>query len=106
MKKIGLTFLAVLIMMSGVSLASAQDAVSPEKAALIKELFEATGGRQSFNDIMLSMISSERQESKIMIDKLTGDFEMGTPAQNAEFAKIVNESIERIMSRAHEFFEK
>lgn len=117
MNKIILTFLAVLITVSSASLASAQDlvitegtkvqaAVSPEKAALIKELFEATGGRETFNDMISNIMSAEREQSKHMMDKIVGDLSTSTPAEKAEMAKIANESVDRINARTEEFFKK
>ena len=105
MKKIGFGFLSVLIIMLGVNMAQAQDSISAEKTALIKELFEATGGKQNAKDIMSNMIAAQREQSKGMIDKLTADFKTSTPAENAKIAKIVDESMERIMTRTQEFLE-
>lgn len=105
MKKIGFGFLAAIMILLGVNMVLAQDTISTEKSALIKELFEATGGRQNFKDIMSNMISAQREQFKSLTDKLTSDFNTGTPAEKEQVSKIVNESMDRIMSRTQAFIE-
>ena len=106
MKKIGLGFLAGLIMMVGVNFALAQDSISAEKTALIKELVEVTGGKQSFDDIMTSVFAGQREHTKTMMDSLFADDKMMSPADKAMFAKMAQESVERATARAQEYFTK
>ena len=106
MRKLGSTFLAVLFIVSGVSLARAQDSVTPESNALIKELIEVTGGRQQFNDIMSMMMKLQREQSKEMMDGLFKDETGLASADKAMLSKMVDESMERITVRSQEFFTK
>lgn len=105
MKKIGFGFLAI-IMMLGVNMALAQDSVSAEKTALIKELVEVTGGKQSFDEIMTTVFASQREQTKLMMDGLFADDKTMSPADKAMFTKMVEETVERVTTRAQEYFTK
>jgi uncharacterized protein len=105
MKKIGLGLLTALIMMLGVNTAWAQDTISPEKSALIKELIEVTGVRQNFNSTISNILSFQRQTAKDMLEQLADD-KSGTTGGKEKFAEIVDESVERAMARVQKFFDE
>ena len=105
MKKIGLAFLAVVITMSGVMSAGAQDSsVSAEKTALIKEMIEISNIKQNFKEMMSNMTSMQRKQSKDMMNDLISGYKTLTRAEKAEITEMANETVERILSRSEEFF--
>ncbi len=106
MKKLGLAFLAVFVMISGANLVCAQDAVSPEKVKLIKELVEVSGGKRQFNDIVSSMMMFQEGQSSEMMTDFMKDEKSLTPAQKEEAIDLLKETNDRLAVRAREFFTK
>lgn len=106
MRKLGSVFLAVFVTIAGASLVCAQDAVSPEKVKLIKELVEVSGGQRQFNEIVSNMMKFQQAQSTAMITEIVDEAKDLTPAQNAETIKLLKESTDRIGIKATEFFTK
>lgn len=106
MRKFGLAIVAVVILISGVNVARAQDSVSPESASLVKELVEVTGGKQTFNDIVSGTMSFQNAQTRQMLNDLFKDDSDSTRADKAMFSKMTEEVIARIETRSKEFFTK
>lgn len=107
MQKLGLIFLAILIVTSSVSLAHAQEAVSSERAALVKQIAEVTGGKEQFNAMISASIESQRDVFKQTFNTLVKDAKHSTPGMNdPALAKLMDESMDRVSTRSQEFFTK
>lgn len=104
MQKIGLIFIAILILVTNVSLARSQDKVSAESTALVKELIEVTGGKKQFDDIMTGIISVQRDQSAEMLNELFKNDKGIRPTDKKILADMVAESVERITVKAQDFF--
>ncbi len=94
--------LAIFILCGGQLLA--QQSVSPEKQALIREFLEVTGGQKRANEVVDIMISFQEKESPKMISSLIEQESDLTSAQKQELQQMAAESAERVGSRTREFF--
>ncbi len=106
MRKLGSVFLAVFVTIAGASLVCAQDAASPEKVKLIKELVEVSGGQRQFNDIVTGMMNFQEEQSAELMTDIFKDDKVLTPAQREEALKLLKETNDRIGVKAREFFTK
>jgi len=82
----------------------AQQSISPEKQALIKEFLESTGGQKQANEIVNVMIAHQENEAPKMISSLVEDDKSLTPAQKEELRQSTAETTERLSRRFREFF--
>ncbi|MEJ7701426.1 MAG: DUF2059 domain-containing protein [Pyrinomonadaceae bacterium] len=82
----------------------AQQTVSPEKQALIREFFEASGGQKSANEMVEVMISFQEKEMPKTISSLIENDKNLTPTKKQELKRMTTESTERIGKRFREFF--
>lgn len=106
MRKFVLAIAAVVFMISGAGMARAQGTISPESAALVRELVEVTGGKQQFNEIVTGMMSFQGAQTKQMMDDLLKDDKDIPTADKAMLLKTMEEANERIEARIKEFFTK
>jgi len=104
MKRSILIFITVLITACGVSGVYAQEAVSPERAALIREFVEASGGKEEFNEIIDNSMASQQEGFKQMSERLFNDDQRLTAADKVVVMKMVQESMDRLNLKAKEFF--
>lgn len=108
MQKIKIEFLLIVALVAvfccGTS--SAQQTVSPEKQALVRELFEVTGGRKNIEEMtQLIFANQEKELPKIMLSLIEGDKNL-TQAQKQELKKSTDEMAGRVNQRNREFLQK
>jgi len=103
MKKLVHVFLAALILVAGAEFARSQDAVTPERTALVKELIEATGGKKQFDDISSSMLDMQTASASQVFDSVFADDKTLTAADRAMIKDLTTESIDRMMAKSKEF---
>jgi hypothetical protein len=102
--KLNFLFLATVIFVFCGSSSFAQQTVSPEKQALIKEFLEATGGQKSANEMADMMLAFQEKETLKMLSSLVENDKNLTPAQKREMRLSMAETAERINKRNREFF--
>lgn len=111
MKKTGLVLLGLFIVVSGSLVASAQDLVaelpnpvSPEKAALIREMAEVTGGKDGFNELMKSMYSfDDSQAVPIIVMAIDADKTL-SPSAKVEAKKMATDAAKRTSAKVQTYF--
>jgi hypothetical protein len=99
--------LLTALMLSGcVSVSYAQDTITPEKRALIKELFEVTGVTKNL-DTMLDTISKQQEKDlpKSIAQSVARDRNL-TPRERAELEEQVKQSSLRATQRMNEVFRR
>ena len=96
-------FLATVIFVFGGSVSFAQQTISPEKQALIREFLEVTGGQKSANEMIDLMLAFQEKESPKMLSSLIEQDKNLTPAQKQELQQMAAESAERVGKRIREF---
>jgi len=102
--KIKLCLIAITFILLWGNASRAQQTISPEKKALIKEFLEVTGGREGTDQIINVMLSSiEKEITKTMALLLEQDPNL-TPAQKKEMQKDLEESAARWNQRYRELF--
>lgn len=97
-------FLTAFIFIFGCSGAFAQQTISAEKQALIKELMEATGGQKTDNDMIETMIAFQEREIPKMISALIDGDKNLTLAEKNQMRQSAIEAAERITKRTRDFF--
>lgn len=108
MQKIKIKFLLIvgLIAVFCCGTSSAQQTVSPEKQALVRELFEVTGGRKSIEETtQLIFANQEKEFPKIMLSLIEGDKTL-SQAQKQELKKSAGETAARVNQHNREFLQK
>lgn len=108
MQKIKIEFLLIVALVAvfccGTS--SAQQTVSPEKQALVRELFEVMGLRKNIEETtQLIFANQEKELPKIMLSLIEGDKNL-TQAQKQELKKSTDEMAGRVNQRNREFLQK
>ncbi len=105
MQKLNLKFLfftiTILFLCAGQGLA--QQDISAEKQALIREFLEVMGGQKSANEMMDMMITFQEKESPKMISSLIEQDDNLTSAQKQELQQMTAESAKRVSKRIREF---
>ncbi len=97
-------FLTTFIFLFGCSSAFAQQIISAEKQALIKELLESMGGPKTSIDIMETMIAFQEQEVPNMMAALIDGDKNLTLAEKIEIRQATADSAKRITKRTRDFF--
>lgn len=97
-------FLAAVTIVFYVSSSFAQQTISTEKQALIREFLEASGGRKNANKMVEVMISFQEKEMPKTISSLIDNDKNLTPAKKQELKQMTVKSAERISNRFREFF--
>jgi hypothetical protein len=105
MKKLNLNFL-ILVALTFVfcSPTFAQQPVSAEKQALIREFLEASGGQKTANKMVEVMISFQEQEMPKRMSSMVDLDKKLTSAQRQELKQMTVASAERSISRFRQFF--
>jgi hypothetical protein len=102
--KLNFLFLAALIFVFCGSSSFAQQGVSPEKQALIREFLEVTGTQKSVNEMADLMLSFQEKETSKMLLSLVENDKNLTPARKREMRQSLTETAERVSNRYREFF--
>jgi len=84
--------------------AQAQDNVSPEKVALIKELLRLTGSEENTHKIFDSMVELQKAESERTLKSMIEDDKSMSAADKAEAKKMFVETFDRMMAKLERFF--
>ena len=103
MKKLIVVGFATLLLVFS---ASAQQTISPEKLALIKELLEVTGASENADKTADIMLSFQEKESIKMVESLIEDDKNLTPDDKKLMKERSAASMERMMTRVREFYAK
>ena len=94
---------AAFVFIFGCGAAFAQQTISPEKQALIKELLEVSGGQKGANDMVDTMITFQEREAPKMISSLIESDKNLAPAQKNELRRSIDDSAKRVTKRIREF---
>jgi len=100
--KVGLLTCAVIISFAVV--ASAQQQITPEKRALIKELLEVTGGQKNAQAIIDAILSQNEKNLPKLLSAIYSDDKTLTPDEKTHLQQEFAESFVRISKRLHELF--
>ncbi|PYT00907.1 MAG: hypothetical protein DMF63_04365 [Acidobacteria bacterium] len=106
MKKLLLTFLSIGIIALVGGQAIAQQKVSPEKEALVKELLEVTGSTKSVTDVMDVMMGFQKVEFEKSISSMIADDKTMSAEEKAAMKQSALESMDRVTKRTVDFFTK
>ena len=106
MRYVKLSFLFLVFMAVGGGVASAQEAVSAEKLALIREYLQVAGGSKSANERTDMMLSFQEAESAKMAASMIEMDDKLSPSDKAAAKKMTVEISQRTMKRTREFFSK
>ena len=106
MRYVKLSFLFLVFMAVGGDVASAQEAVSAEKLALIREYLQVAGGSKSANERTDMMLSFQEAESAKMAASMIEMDDKLSPSDKAAAKKMTVEISQRTMKRTREFFSK
>ncbi len=102
--KLNFLFLAAVIFIFGGSTSFAQQTVSLEKQALIREFLEVTGGQKRANEMVEMMVAFQEKEMPKMLASLIENDKSLTPAQKQEMRRTTTETAEQVSRRYREFF--
>ena len=96
--------LTVLMLVGSASGAHAQEqqTITPEKRALIKELFEVTGLTQTVNSMMNMMIEQSEQELPSILSQSNSRNQNMTPEERAAREQKVRETTARVNRKFRE----
>jgi len=103
MQKLKFLFFTITILVLCGSQSLAQQSVSPEKQALIREFLEVMGGQKSANEMIDMMLAFQEKESPKMLSSLIEQDKNLTPTQKQELQQMTAESAERVGKRIREF---
>ena len=106
MKKLIVAGFAALLLVFSAGQVLAQQAMSPEKLALIKELLEVTGASENADKTADMMLSFQEKEAAKMVESLIEDDNNLSPDDKARMKEASTASMERMMTRVREFFAK
>jgi len=106
MNKLLLSLLGAVFILIGCDHSLAQQKVTPEKEALIKELLEVTGATKSVRDVAAAMMKYQQSESETLISSMIDDDRNITPAEKTELKKTITESVANMTRRISEFYSK
>jgi hypothetical protein len=97
-------FLTTFVFIFGCTATFAQQAISPEKQALVKEFMEAMGGQKTATELIDTMVKFQEQEAPKMISSLIEADENLTAAQKDQLRQSITESTERVNKQTRDFF--
>lgn len=106
MHKLLLSFSVAILIVTGCSHANAQQKVTPEKEALIKELLAVTGATKSVRDVAEAMMKYQQSESEEMISSMVDGDKSLTAAEKAELKKTITETVANLTRRIADFYAK
>ena len=106
MTKVFLTILAGIVVALAAGSSLAQQKISPEKEALIKELLAASGSAKSARDTANMMASFQQAEAERLIRDLAESDKTMSPEGKEALMKTTVESVGRLTKRVDEFFDK
>lgn len=106
MNKLILIALTIVVCVFGAKSTLAQQKVTPEKEALIKELLSVSGATKQVRDAANLMASFQRTEAERSISDLADDLKTLSPEEKDALKKSTTESVGRITKRFDEFFNK
>lgn len=101
--KLKFLFLAAIVFVFGGSVSFAQQTVSPEKQALIKEFQEVTNVRKNANEMIDAMLAFQESQSAQMLSSFVEQDKNLTPAQKQERRQMTAEATERVSKNVREF---
>jgi hypothetical protein len=107
-KTIKAGLLTVLILVGSASGAHAQEqqTITPEKRALIKELFEVTGLTQTVNSMMNMMIEQSERELPSILSQSNSRNQNMTPEERAAREQKVRETTARVNKKFREALQR
>jgi hypothetical protein len=99
------TLLVAMLCIFGLaSVSNAQQTITPEKKALIKELLEVTGGHQTSEDMMNAMLQEMDKELPQIMSTLIDNDRVLTPAEKVDLKRDATELALRVSKRFREMF--
>ena len=104
MKKLSSIFFASLVFTLAAGSLTAQQTVSASKRALIKELNEVTGAKESTDQMFDTMLALQETDSAKMLESLVNNDQTMTAEQKNEVLQKSKESSARLMKKFREYF--
>ena len=102
--KIKMGLLTCLVTIGFAVAVNAQQQMTPEKRALIKELLEVTGGQRNAQAIIDAILSQNEKNLPKLLSAIYSDDKTLTPDEKTHLQQEFAESFVRISKRLHELF--